>query len=104
MLITRHKINSYKFLLILILLVYIGTKKSFSHECILKDTTPKEITIYNACKADLKKRAPSTDLNNSLLKVKIKELKSENKNLKNQLLDLKIRLNSLLQRLESYLN
>ena len=36
--------------------------------------------------------------------LKIKELKSENNNLKNQLLDLKIRLNSLLQRLESYLN
>ena len=76
----------------------------FAHECILQGTSAKEITIYNACKADVKKRAPSTDLNNSLLKVKIKELKSENKNLKNQLLDLKIRLNSLLQRLESYLN
>jgi len=29
---------------------------------------------------------------------------NENKNLKNQLLDLKIRLNSLLQRVDSYLN
>ena len=75
-----------------------------AHECILQGTSAKEITIYNACKADLKKRAPSTDLNNSLLKVKIKELKSENKNLKNQLLDLKIRLNSILQRVDSYLN
>ena len=75
-----------------------------AHECILQGTSAEEITIYNACKADLKKRAPSTDLNNSLLKVKIKELKSENKNLKNQLLDLKIRLNSLLQRVDSYLN
>ena len=75
-----------------------------AHECILQGTSAKEITIYNACKADLKKRAPSTDLNNSLLKVKIKELKSENKNLKNQLLDLKIRLNSLLQRVDTYLN
>ena len=75
-----------------------------AHECILQGTSAKEITIYNACKADLKKRAPSMDLNNSLLKVKIKELKYENKNLKNQLLDLKIRLNSLLQRVDSYLN
>ena len=75
-----------------------------AHECILKGTSAKEITIYNACKADLKKQAPSADLNNSLLKIKIKELKSENKNLKNQLLDLKIRLNSLLQRVDSYLN
>ena len=75
-----------------------------AHECILQGTSAKEITIYNACKADLKKRAPSTDLNNSLLKVKIKELISENKNLKNQLLDLKIRINSLLQRVDTYLN
>ena len=75
-----------------------------AHECILKGTSAKEITIYNACKADLKKHAPSADLNKSLLKIKIKELKSENRNLKNQLLDLKIRLNSLLQRVDSYLN
>ena len=75
-----------------------------AHECILQGTSAKEITIYNACKSDSKKRVPTTDLNNSLLKVKIKELKSENKNLKNQLLDLKIRLNSLLQRVDSYLN
>ena len=75
-----------------------------AHECVLQGTSAKEITIYNACKADLKKRSPSSDLNNSLLKVKIKELKSENKNLKNQLLDLKIRLNSLLQRVDNYLN
>ena len=83
--------------------IFISSQIS-AHECILQGTSAEEITIYNACKADLKKRGPSTDLNNSLLKVKIKELKSENKNLKNQLLDLKIRLNSLLQRLETYLN
>ena len=75
-----------------------------AHDCILQGTSAKEITIYNSCKADLKKRTPKTDLNNSLLKVKIKELKNENKNLKNQLLDLKIRLNSLLQRVDTYLN
>ena len=83
--------------------IFISSQIS-AHECILQGTSAEEITIYNTCKADLKKRGPSTDLNNSLLKVKIKELKSENNNLKNQLLDLKIRLNSLLQRLESYLN
>ena len=53
---------------------------------------------------NIKKQAPSADLNNSLLKIKIKELKVENKNLKNQLLDLKIRLNSLVQRIDSFLN
>ena len=83
--------------------IFISSQIS-AHECILQGTSAEEITIYNACKADLKKRGPSTDLNNSLLKVKIKELKSENKNLKNKLLDLKIRLNSLLQRVDTYLN
>ena len=75
-----------------------------AHECILKGTSAEEITIYNTCKADEKSQAPSKNLNNSLLKLKIKELKNENKNFKNQLLDLKIRLNSLLQRVDSYLN
>ncbi len=83
--------------------IFISSQIS-AHDCILQGTSAKEITIYNACKADLKKTAPGTGLNNSLLKVKIKELKSENKNLKNQLLDLKIRLNSLLQRVDNYLN
>ena len=75
-----------------------------AHECVLKGTSAEEITIYNTCKADQKNQAPSKYLNNSLFKLKIKELKNENKNLKNQLLDLKIRLNSLLQRVDSYLN
>ncbi len=76
----------------------------FAHECVLKGTSAEEITIYNTCKADEKNQAPRKNLNNSLLKLKIQELKNENKNLKNQLLDLKIRLNSLLQRVDSYLN
>ena len=83
--------------------IFISSQIS-AHECILQGTSAEEITIYNACKADLKKRGPIKDLNNSLLKVKIKELISENKNLKNQLLDLKIRINSLLQRVDTYLN
>lgn len=83
--------------------IFISSQIS-AHECILQGTSAEEITIYNTCKADKKNQAPSKNLNNSLLKLKIKELKNENKNLKNQLLDLKIRLNSLLQRVDSYLN
>ena len=83
--------------------IFISSQIS-AHECILQGTSAKEITIYNTCKADQKNQAPSKNLNNSLLKLKIKEIKNENKNLKNQLLDLKIRLNSLLQRVNSYLN
>ena len=83
--------------------IFISSQIS-AHECILQGTSAEEITIYNTCKAGQKNEAPSKNLNNSLLKLKIKELKNENKNLKNQLLDLKIRLNSLLQRVDSYLN
>ena len=83
--------------------IFISSQIS-AHECILQGTSAEEITIYNTCKADKKNQAPSKNLNNSLLKLKIKELKNDNKNLKNQLLDLKIRLNSLLQRVYSYLN
>ena len=90
--------------IIFLLFFILISSQTSAHECILQGTSAKEITIYNSCKADIKKQAPSADLNNSLLKIKIKELKVENKNLKNQLLDLKIRLNSLLQRVDSYLN
>ena len=79
--------------------------KSLAHECVLKGTSANDITIYNACKADARQNKPKNDdLNNSLLKVKIKKLKEENKKLKNQLFDLKIRLNSLLERVNSYIN
>jgi len=79
--------------------------QSFAHECVLKGTSAKDITIYNTCKADAKNKKPiNNDLNNTLLKAKIKKLKNENNNLKNQLLDIKIRLNSLLARVNSYIN
>ena len=89
---------------IIILSFFLFSQQISAHDCILKGTSAEEITIYNTCKTDQKNQVPSKNLNNSLLKLKIKELKNENKNLKNQLLDLKIRLNSLLQRVDSYLN
>ena len=89
---------------IIILSFFIFSHQISAHDCVLKGTSAEEITIYNTCKADQKNQVPSKNLNNSLLKLKIKELKNENKNLKNKLLDLKIRLNSLLQRVDSYLN
>ncbi|MDA9973229.1 hypothetical protein N9E51_00050 [Alphaproteobacteria bacterium] len=76
-----------------------------AHECVLQGTSAKEITIYNSCKADqTKNKSVNKDLNKMLLQEKIKKLKKENKNLKNQLLDLKIRLNSILDRVNSYIN
>ena len=78
---------------------------SMSHECVLQGTSAKEITIYNSCKADKSKNKSSNkDLNNMLLKNKIKTLKKENNNLKNQLLDLKIRLGNILNRINSYID
>ena len=54
--------------------IFISSQIS-AHECILQGTSAEEITIYNTCKADKKNQAPSKNLNNSLLKLKIKELK-----------------------------
>ena len=31
------------------LFIILKINSTFSHECVLKDTTPKEITIYNSC-------------------------------------------------------
>ena len=77
--------------------------QAHAHECILQGTSAKDITIYNACKADLKKNTnPHTDLNTAFLKNKIKELKKENKLLKNQFSDIKARLESLIKNIQSY--
>ena len=100
MLITRHKINSYKFLLILILLVYIGTKKSFSHECILKDTTPKEITIYNSCLSQKNSKYNLVAKKSKELEKKIIMLENENLLLKNKLLDFKNKIFNFLNGLK----
>jgi len=92
------------------LFFFLISSTGFAHECILKGTSAKEITIYNACKADLRlnpksiDNSNSNDLNKSLFKVKIQKLKDENKKLKNQLLDLKLRLRSIMISINSYIN
>ena len=45
MFITRH----FKKVYIFTICILIISLPSFAHECRLKDTTPKEITIYNTC-------------------------------------------------------
>lgn len=85
------------------LFLIIFSFKAYAHECVLQGTSAKDITIYNACKSDLKKNTnPHKDLNNAFLKNKIKELKEENKLLKNQLLDVKVRLKSIINNIQSY--
>ena len=85
------------------LFLIIFSLKAYAHECVLQGTSAQDITIYNACKSDLKKNTnPHKDLNNAFLKNKIKELKEENKLLKNQLLDVKVRLKSIINNIQSY--
>jgi len=85
------------------LFLIIFSFKAYAHECVLQGTSAKDITIYNACKSDLKKNDHSNKaLNNALMKNKIKKLKEENKLLKNQLLDIKVRLKSIINNIQSY--
>ena len=85
--------------------IIIFSFKAYTHECVLQGTSAKDITIYNACKSDLKKNDHSNKaLNNALMKNKIKKLKEENKMLKNQLLEIRLRLNSLIKNIQIYDN
>ena len=77
---------------------------SYSHDCILKDTTPKEITIYNSCLSKLKNNRSTSELNKSLMNEKIIKLKNENLFLKNKLLDLQNKLRNLSKLIENYAN
>ena len=87
------------------LFLIIFSFKTYAHECVLQGTSAKDITIYNACKSDLKKTDHSNkSLNNALMKNKIKKLREENKMLKNQLLEIKLRLNKLIKNIETYDN
>ena len=81
------RLLKYKLYLSAYLLLFIFTKsnQSFSHECILKDTTPKEITIYNSC---LSQKNSQYNLNAKKfqeMELKIKNLENENLLLKNRL-------------------
>lgn len=88
--------------LLLVLIIIFHYSKSFSHECVLKDTTSKEITIYNSCLSQQQKNSSSINLNKSLLKQRILELKNENLRLENKLLNLKKKLHDLSKLIENY--
>ena len=85
MFITRHSKKVYIFIICILFVSH----PSFAHECLLKDTTPKEITIYNTCLSQ-------QDSKVNLLKKKyyemertISKLENENIILKNKLLIIK---------------
>ena len=73
---SENKIYVWIFCFVIILL---KSNVSFSHECILKDTTPKEITIYNSC---LSQKNSKYNLDaKKLREMEQKIIKLENENL-----------------------
>ncbi len=91
---------NYIYLTTFLILFTVNVK---AHECILSGTTAKEITIYNTCLSQDKKKENKISLTESMMKVKINKLKKENLFLKNKMLDLKIRFNKLNSILDLYL-
>ena len=69
---------------------------SFSHECILKDTTPKEITIYNSCLSQKNSKYNLDVKKVQEMEQKIKKLENENLLLKNKLLVFKKKIYNFL--------
>ena len=86
MIITRLLNNKLYLSTYLLLFIFIKSNQSFSHECILKDTTPKEITIYNSCLSQKNSQYNLDAKKFEEMKQKIIRLENENLLLKNKLL------------------
>ena len=69
-----------------LLFIFTKSNQSFSHECILKDTTPKEITIYNSCLSQKNSKYNLDAKKFQEMEQKIIKLENENLLLKNKLL------------------
>ncbi len=69
-----------------LLFIFFKSNQSFSHECILKDTTPKEITIYNSCLSQKNSQYNLDAKKFEEMEQKIIKLENENLLLKNKLL------------------
>ena len=68
------------------LIILLKSNVSFSHECILKNTTPKEITIYNSCLSQKNSKYNLDAKKFREMEQKIIMLENENLLLKNKLL------------------
>ena len=79
----ENKINIY---ICSFLLILVKSNSTFSHECILKDTTPKEITIYNSCLSQKNSQYNLDAKKFEEMEQKILKLENENLLLKNKLL------------------
>ena len=76
--------------------IFTKSNQSFSHECILKDTTPKEITIYNSCLSQKNSQYNLDAKKFEEMEQKIKKLENENLLLKNKLLVFKKKIYNFL--------
>ena len=85
MIITRLLKNKLYFYVYLLLFIFTKSNQSFSHECILKDTTPKEITIYNSCLSQKNSQYNLDAKKFEEMEQKIIKLENENLLLKNKL-------------------
>ena len=79
-----------------LLFIFTKSNQSFSHECILKDTTPKEITIYNSCLSQKNSQYNLDAKKFEEMEQKIIRLENENLLLKNKLLVFKKKIYNFL--------
>ena len=86
MIITRLLKNKLYLSVYFLLFIFTKSNQSFSHECILKDTTPKEITIYNSCLSQKNSQYNLDAKKFEEMEQKIIKLENENLLLKNKLL------------------
>ena len=83
---TRLLENKFYLFIICFLIILLKNNVSFSHECILKDVTPKEITIYNSCLSQKNSKYNLYAKKVQEMEQKIIKLENENLLLKNKLL------------------
>ena len=85
---TKTRLLENKICLSIFSFLFITLKSNliFSHECILKDTTPKEITIYNSCLSQKNSNYNLDAKKIQDMEQKIIKLENENLLLKNKLL------------------
>ena len=86
MIIIRMLKNKLYLSVYFLLFIFTKSNHSFSHECILKDTTPKEITIYNSCLSQKNSQYNLDAKKFEEMEQKIIKLENENLLLKDKLL------------------
>ena len=96
MIITRLLKNKLYLSAYILLFIFTKSNQSFSHECILKDTTPKDITIYNSCLSQKNSQYNLDAKKFEEMEQKIIKLENENLLLKNKLLVLKKKIYNFL--------